>query len=369
MTKLAGIKAELYDGCRATLPGWIVAHMALLGICLGLDPGNVFGPLSAWDTHWYLFEATRLAHGGAAFGTAGGLTHFFPLTPLAVAGLALLLRLPVLLLLFAFCWLTAVLLGALVYVIAVRETQDRLAARRAAWLSQLAPGAFALVMGYSEPLAGVLAALYFLAVRRERTGWAVAAGFLAGLSRPTGGVLALFGLIESVRAAHHAKWARRAVLAALARTAAPLLGLGAYLGFCQLRYHDWILPYAQQMSGGNRGKVVRNPVTTVEIVFDHHAISILLTSLACAGIGAAALAACRGRLPHSYTAWSAVLLVLAVTSPFFTSEPRYLAAILPLLITVPAVLRGRRAWYLFAAVDIGLFCWVSELALGLHQVA
>ena len=365
-------RSQLYDGLLATLPGWLLAHLVVLYICLRLDYSQPFQPLFAWDTHWYWVEANGMAHGGAVFTDstgAGGLAHFFPLTSLCVALLTIVTRLPVSVALFAFCWLFALLFGAVVHVIAVRETGDRVVAARAAWLTQLAPGAFALVMGYTEPLAGVLAALYFLAVRARRPGWAFAAGLLAGVSRPTGIVLALPGLIEAVRGAHRAGWTPRSLGAAAAQTAAPALGLFGYLGYCQWHFHDWVLPYAQQVAGNNRGAVTQNPIDTIHILSGMHEPAVLFTSLVCAGLALGSLLACWRSLPVSYTAWSAVMFVLGVTSPWFTSEPRYLAAIFPLLIAAPAVLRSRWGWYPFLAVNLVFLYWVGYLALSWKQVA
>jgi hypothetical protein len=130
-----------------------------------------------------------------------------------------------------------------------------------------------------------------------------------------------------------------------------------------------VLPYSQQMTGGNRGAVTQNPVQTVQILLDLHESAVLFTALMCAVVAAVSLVACRRALPLSYTAWSAVMLVLGVTSPWFTSEPRYLAAIFPLLIALPTVLRNRWAWYAFLAVDVVLLCWVGYLALSWRQVA
>jgi hypothetical protein len=374
------LRGELFNGLRAALPGWLFAHAFVLAVCIQITHGNPLRPLYAWDTHWYLTEANAMAHGASAFGS-GGLAHFFPLTPMFAAGLAIVTRLPVPFTLFASCWALALLFGALVHMIAIRETGDRIVASRAATLSQLAPGAFALVMGYSEPLAGVLAAAYFLAVRRERTGWALLIGLLAGISRPTGLILALPGFLEAVRTVYRtgwrspdsvrgiARWTSPDAARGMARAAAPVLGLALYLGYCQLRFHDWLLPYAQQVIGTNRGGIAQDPIHTILTLSDNGAIGILVTCLAGAAISAAALVVCRRHLPISYTAWSAVMFVLGVTSPWFTSEPRYLAAIFPLLIAVPLALRRRGAWYAFMAVSLGLMYWVTLLALSQHQVA
>jgi hypothetical protein len=365
--------ARLADGLAAALPAWLVAHLFVLALCARIDPGRPLAPLSTWDTHWYLTEVDGMVHGGPVFTDPttgpGGLAHFFPLTSLGAAGVALVTRLPADVALFAFCWVLALVFGALVHVLAVRETGNATTAFRAACLSQLAPGAFVLVMGYTEALAGVLAVLYFLCVRARRPGWAFAVGLLAGVSRPTGIVLALPGLIEAIRAARDEGWAPRALYAAVAQTAAPFLGLFGYLGYCQLRFGDWVLPYAQQVTDGNRGGVTQNPVASIRILLSVHEPAVLFTSLACAAIGLAAMYACWRRMPVSYTAWSAVMFVLGVTSPWFTSEPRYLAAIFPLLIALPLALRTNWAWYTFLVADLLLLYWVGYLALTWQQVA
>lgn len=375
MTRHAAARRRLRAGLLATLPAWLVAHLVVLLVCWRISPHDVLGPLYAWDTHWYLAEANGMAHGGSVFADqtgVGGLAHFFPLTSLAVAGLTSVTRLPTAFVLFAFCWAMSLLFGALVYLIAHTETGDERAARRAAWLSQLAPGAFVLVMGYTEPLAGVLAAGYVLAVRRGRPEWAVALGLLAGVSRPTGVVLALFGAIEAVRRAHRSDWRPASVLSGLAQTVAPPIGLGAYLLYCQVHFGDWILPYAQQVTGGNRGSVAQNPLNTFQYLSQGgypFGGQILLTSVICALIALAGLIACLFKLPISYTAWSAVMFWLSITSPWFTSEPRYLAALFPLLIALAVVARRWWQWYPLLAVNIAMMAWVAWLALSWHQVA
>ena len=372
MSKLTGSAARLRDGLRATLPAWLFAHAFVLAVCWVIAPRGVFSPLFSWDTYWYRVEANGMVHGGPVFTdtfSSGGLAHFFPLTSLCVAGLAIVTRLPVTFVLFAFCWAFAWLFGALVHMIATRETGNRVTANRSAWLSQLAPGGFALLMGYTEPLADVLAALYFLAIRRRRTGWAFLVGLLAGLSRPTGIVLALAGLIEAVRAAHQAGWTPRSIAAGLARTASPALGLLAYLVYCQVHFQDWVLPYSQQVASDNRGAVTQNPITTIQGLLAGDSEGILFSSLACALIAIAGLVRCVRLLPASFTAWSAVMFVLGVTSPQFSSEPRYLAAIIPLLIGLAALLRNRWAWYGFLVIDLALLWWVSWLALTMRAIA
>lgn len=375
MTGRPGAGRRLRDGVLAALPGWLLAHLVVLLVCRAINPGDPLGPLYSWDTHWYLTEANGMAHGGPVFADQtgpGGLAHFFPLTSLATAGLTVVTRLPTAFVLFAFCWAMALLFGALVYLIALGEGGDAAAARRAAWLSQLAPGAFVLVMGYTEPLAGVLAAGYFLAVRRGRLEWAVGLGVLAGMSRPTGVVLVLPGAIEAIRQAHARGWRPAAVVEGAAQAIAPAFGLGLYLWYCQLHFGDWVLPYAQQVSSGNRGAVAQDPLSTLRFLWDSsypYAQQIVVTSVACAVLAFAGLIVCWRRLPVSYTAWSAVMFWLSITSPWFTSEPRYLAALFPPLIGLGLVARRWWQWYPLLGVNIALLVWVCRLALTWHQVA
>ena len=114
-----------------------------------------------WDTVWYRYIA---AHG---YNPGSSLIHFFPLTPISAGGLAWATRIPVTVALFGFCWVAALFFGAALYRLTYFETGDRDAARRASWLIQLTPGAYALAMGYTEPLAGLLAVGYFRAAPRE----------------------------------------------------------------------------------------------------------------------------------------------------------------------------------------------------------
>ena len=367
---------SLRAGLVATLPAWLLGHLVVLLVCWRISPHDVLGPLYSWDTHWYLAEADGMAHGGVVFTDQtgiGGLAHFFPLTSLATAALTVVTRLPTAFVLFAFCWAMAWLFGALVHLIALRETGDAATARRSAWLSQLAPGAYVLVLGYTEPLAGVLAAAYFLAVRRGRAPWAVLFGALAGVSRPTGVVLALPGAIEAIRRAHREGWRAGRVVEGVVQSLAPFLGLGGYLLYCQVHFGDWVLPYAQQVTSGNRGSVAQNPLTTVQTLIQYghayYAHDILVSSLICAALALAGLAACFFTLPISYTAWAAVMFWLSITSPWFTSEPRYLAALFPTLIGLAAVARRWWQWYPLLAVNAAMLVWVGWLALAWHQAA
>ena len=122
-------------------------HVLVGLISWHMDRQHPLGKLFMWDTPWYRYIAAN------GYDAKGGFAHFFPFTPMITAAVTTVTGLPVTIALFGVCWVGALVFGALVHRIVIRETADRAAARRAAWLTQLAPGAYALVMGYTEPLA------------------------------------------------------------------------------------------------------------------------------------------------------------------------------------------------------------------------
>jgi hypothetical protein len=340
-------RSRLLDGLLATLPAWAIGHALIIAVSWYLGRRHPLGKLFSWDTFWYLMIAR------SGYDRAGGLIHFFPLTSLAARALATVTRLPTSIALFTFCWAMALLFGALIHRLVMRETGDRVAAARAAWLSQLVPGAYALVMGYTEPLAGVLAVGYFLAIRSvntsgRRTGSAVVLGFFGGMARPVGVLLAIPGAIEGLRAAREQAWSRAALARATAIALAPITGLAAFLGYSRARYGSWMLPYTQQTSALGRGAVMQNPFTVARHVWTHnwrgHGHPVVVMSGVLIVCFAALLPLVARRLPVSYAAWTVPSFVLAIGSKDFTSLPRYLGALFPCLIALALTVRREARW-------------------------
>lgn len=347
------------------------------------DPAHPLGKLLSWDTQWYLGIAE---HG---YDHGGTLIHFFPLTSLCAAALAAVTRLPTNIALFVFCWAMALLFGALVHRVVVRETGDQAAARRAAWLTQLAPGAYALVMGYTEPLAGVLAVGYFLAVRgisssistgtRADTGgnarrlWVAAGlGFFGGMARPVGLLLAIPGSIEGLQQARHEGWNWKAASRAVVIAAAPVAGLAAFLAYSRVQYSSWLLPYTQQTSARGRGAIMGNPISILHHVWVHnwHGHGHGAAVMACVLIlgFAALLPIVWRRLPIAYAAWTIPSFVLAIGSKDFTSLPRYLGALFPCLIAAALVTRRRWQWAAMLAVNCALLLWATYYVFAVYIV-
>jgi hypothetical protein len=367
--------AALREGVVATFPAWLAAHIIVFWVSWDLYPDSPLHGLYVWDTVWYW----RIAQYGYDYDATGGLIHFFPLTSVFAAVFAALARLPVSIALFAFCWTTALLFGALVHRLTVRETGDRQAAARAAWLSQLAPGAFVLVMGYTEPLAGVLAVAYFLAARapmagRPRAAWAaIALGFLSGMARPTGVLLAIPGAVEGVRAARQAGWRRGVVARAVLTTLAPGAGLASFLAYSRLRYGSWMLPFTEQVSAANRAAVMNNPLFTLSRLWQydwrgHGHAAATMSALLIVGF-AALLLAVWWHLPVSYLAWALPSFVLGIGSQEFTSLPRYVGALFPALIAAALIARRPWQWAALLAGSCALFVWSAYFALAGFAVA
>lgn len=348
----------------AALPAWVAAHLLVLAMqdyaarrvppFPAQMPGrpqihHLFDQLFTWDTAWYSGIA---AHGYA--GVAGDGIRFWPLLPLTIRSLDLV-GIGALTGALVVCWIASLAFGMLMYRLALAVGGDRAVARRAVWLSQLAPGAFVLVMGYTEALAGMLAAAFLASILLTRPGvlptaratwlwYAVgfAAGVGSGLVRPTGWLLCLAGLVELV-------WNRRdrpsGIAARLAVAVSPLLGLGAFLGWVAAEYHDWVLPYSTQQAANLRGTTAQNPFPSAldSVNQSGNGAGAFTLILVVASIGL--LWGCVRRLPVSFTVWAFASLLAVITAPHFSSFARYSAGILPLLLVGAMLTTRRSAWW------------------------
>ena len=331
----------------AALPAWLLARAIVLAIFAIASDREGSDVLLVWDAAWYhnLGVYGYLDYGAQA-------SRFFPLLPLVV-GAGHLVGLPAAVWHTATCWIAALFFAAGVYRLTVLESGSPAAGTRAAWLAQLVPGAGVLALGYTEALAGLLAVLYFLALRHGSVRGGLAAGVLSGLARPTGLLLAVPGLVQTVRSR---AWRRGLLL-----TVAPLVGTAAYLVWAWVTFGDPLIPYRVQSADDLRGGVVRSPW---EYLFEDspggYPWQLVLTLLV---VAAVALALCAWVLPLSYVAWSLPMVGLAVTAWGLHSLPRYLAAVFPLWIAVAVVSRNRWVWWTVLALSAAGFTWVAYLVV------
>src|SRR5258708_1441519 len=118
-------------------------------------------------------------------------------------------------------------------------------ARRAVGLVYLAPPAFVLVMGYAEATFMTFAVLSLLGLRSRRWWLATVAGFLAGVTRPVGVLLAVPAVVEG--------WQRRDPKAG-GPPAAPVGGVVTYLAWAAPRPPRFWVPVRAHQDPTRRGR-------------------------------------------------------------------------------------------------------------------
>lgn len=333
------------EALLAALPGWVLARLFVAaGLVVAVVAADELRPddrplqidqgLFAWDAAFYRDIADYGYDGVAREGL-----RFFPLLPLLSRWLGGVLLGQVGLALLLLVQVAALAAGVLLFRVALMETGDRSVATRASWLLALLPPATILVLGYAEALLLVCAIGFFLAIRRGHWWVAVVLGALAGLARPVGMTLALPALIEGARLLRGAPW--RSVAGRIAAVAAPVLGGGVFLAWTQRVHGDWQLPLRLQNDPELRGGWA-NPFDTVG-----DAVSALVSGDRLGEglhvpwilvFGVLLVVAFRV-LPASYGAWSAVLLLSAVTGHTLGSFERYGLAAFPLLLALAVVTR------------------------------
>jgi hypothetical protein len=213
-----------------------------------LDPDPLRNMLARWDTFFYLDIAT---HGYAWNGNAhqGQNIVFFPLFPMLMRGAGWLGGGHPLLagLLVA---LTAFLLALLVFW---RWTADRLGpevATGAVWLLSAFPLAVFFSAAYTESLylLLVVSACYF--AERRRFAPTAAAGFLGGLVRPNGWLLAI-PIAWTMLIADQDRQRHRSILRSAA-IAAPVAGVLCYCAYLAWRFGAPLAWLAGQAAWGTQ---------------------------------------------------------------------------------------------------------------------
>jgi len=339
---------RLWADAAVALPGWVTARVVVGGVLLfarflynhlhvHVGAKTLHEGLLAWDGQWY----ERIARHG--YGTIPRTAvRFFPLYPLLGRALGWVLggAYDVALLLLAN--IPALLFGALLVRLVRREGGDRGAAERAAWFVALVPSGFVLVFAYSEAIAGCLAVGTFLALRSRRWWWAAAAGFLSGLTRPSGALLAVPALVEALRGARRLSFGEAA--ARLAAVAAPVAGVGAYLVWVGGRFGHAMLPLDIQQRSWLRGGFLNPAIAlwrTGRSAFEGHfggngihfpllVVGIVLVVVVCL------------RWPASYGAYAVVTLLVALSAHRLGSTERYLYSTFPFVLAIVSLTRSGR---------------------------
>jgi len=328
------------------LVSWAAARAAVLGALALVEfvlgeltvtrdgvPFTATDGLLGYDAAWYRDIAE---HGYGALPDEA--VRFFPLVPLLARLLGFGVVEDVALVVIANA--SALVLGVLVYLLVVAEGREPAVARRAVWFVALFPAAFVFVWGYAEATAMALTVAAFLALRSRAWLWAAGLGFLVGLGRPTGFLLALPAAVEA-----YARWPEahgpERVRRALAVAAAPA-GTLVYLAVVGARYGAFFDPYSVQLDDDRSGGFV-NPVSTLvdatRGLLDGDEIGTGLHVPWVAVLGVLAVLTFR-YWPPSYGVFAVAALGAGVATNNLDSLERYGLAAFPILLTV-AVLAAR----------------------------
>ena len=300
----------------------------------------VVGPWQHWDAFWYQHIATS---GYAAHGSDAA---FFPLYPIATHVVAAATAADEALAGFVVSTVAMVIALALLDRLITRDF-DAATARRGVLYVALAPVAFFFVAPFTEALFLALSIATVLAARNRSWWQAGVCGFLAALCRPTGVLLALPVLIESVIATREMRrYHRRGVHAGYAAVAAPVAALAAFTaytlvvlnvpggsfgaasGWGQKPTLPWvaIVDSVQTIAAGTHPEEILNLVAAVALIV---AIPFMVR-----------------RMPLSYVAYAAAMVPVvafrtATTSPLMSAD-RYVLVVFPLFILL--AIAGRRTW-------------------------
>jgi len=349
---------------RAAAMPWLVSRLLVgIGALVALiasdrlvsdRPVPLDQALLAWDGAGYRDIA---AHGYRSLPPSG--LRFFPLFPIAGrlaafgsdrfagAGLVIVAN------------IAAFVAMALVFRLVRREFGERLAPV-VPWVMALYPASFVLVLGYSESLLLVTSLSCFLALRQKQWWWAALAGALAATCRPLGVVLVLPALIEAAR-----DWrttGRRELAGRFAAVVAPAAGLAAFLIYAHSVAGKWFTPLRAQESF--RGDLVE-PVTrlgqALGDLFSSEKLGDGLHAPFAIGLVILTVLALR-RLPLSYAAYSAVLVVLSISAENLNSLERYGLNAFPLLIVAAMVANRLRLTQAMLTASAGLLVALTTLA-------
>ena len=288
--------------------------------------------LFAWDAAYYRDLAE---HGYRAVGQ--GSLRFFPLVPLLARVLGWISFDHTAAALLVVANGSALLFGALLHRLALRETGSAATARRAAWFGALFPAAFVLVMGYAEATAMMLGVIVFLGIRSNRFWWAALAGFLAGLCRPVGVLLVVPVAVEGLRGWREASTESR--VSRVVAVVAPVAGAASYLAWVGAEFGDFWKPLSLQNRATLRGGF-QDPVTrTVDAVGDLFGGDRFGSGLhiVWAVVFVLLLVVLIRRFPASYSLYGAATLLLGLSAQNLDSFERYCWSTFPFVLALAVV--------------------------------
>ncbi len=362
---LTGRFGRLPPAVRVALAAWLearlyvaAAYIVVRAVVGRIEPPPAFTPVSdgllAWDGRWY----QAIAMGGYS-GAEDPALRFFPLWPLVGRflgwlpgvgpGVAMVIAANVL----------ALVAGVLLYRLVMSHRADHALARRAVRLLALAPPSFVLVLAYSEALYLCLAMATFTFAGRNRW-WATAVtGYLAGLTRPVGVLLApAVGTVVFTGEARQRP-------AAWVATAAPVAGAATFGVWAWRALGDATAPIDRQRElRGDLPEPVSRLVTAGwrgvrgdEGELFHFLAGVIVVTLAVTAVR---------KLPAPQAVYAVTSAVVLLAAENLNSVERYALSAFPLVIAGAVLSRHRFLDRHF--VSISAVAMVSVSVLAFHGV-
>lgn len=379
---------------------WLVSRFIYLALTLGfalvrlprpLTPAAVLHVWQQWDGNWYVVIA-RFGYPATPEGPA-----FFPLYPLLIKALGTILGgshyLLAALIISNACALALFIgFGLLAAHELWPSASEGARIRRAVWalLALLAyPLSFYLAAPYSEALFLALAVFAFLFARRAMWPWAIACAFLAGLTRPTGVILALPLLWEYGR--RHGWWqpvrwrdtgwrgvwralprTRELAAGALAAAAAPL-GITCYMVYLQVQYGDPLRFAHAEAYWSHTNAPIWHTLALMAASVLHPPTQTIFRFLIVLDFGAlffvaGMIARAAKRLPVAYTLYVVGLLLVVFSTPVpsrpevMPSAARYMLEAFPIFFVLGRW-GERRKWSAFAIMAAAFLVQAAFVAL------
>ncbi|WP_225834321.1 hypothetical protein [Streptomyces sp. NK08204] len=289
----------------------------------------------SWDSRWYLHIATHgYGHLIWVAPTSAVQTDwaFFPLYPGLIRALTLVLPLTPAQAAMLIAWAAAGVAAYGIYAIGhLLEGRGLATALVALWAVQ--PHAVELTIAYTESLFAALAACSLYCVLRGRWLWAGALAALAGLTRPTGFAVAI---AVGAAAAHEVLRRRGRVPVTLwaGVLLAPLGWLG-YVLWVGHRIGDLTGGYfTVQSAWGSRFDFGTGSLRFLRALLLHGGGVVYPAALAVVAAGVLLFVLlCLDRAPLPLVVFAGVLVLVVVCgSGSFSSKPRFLLPVFPLLI-------------------------------------
>ncbi|MEQ8840640.1 MAG: hypothetical protein RIB98_06640 [Acidimicrobiales bacterium] len=309
------------------------AYITTWAILDRLQPPPAFSPIDdgliPWDGTWY----RDLALDGYDSPALEGGIRFFPLWPMLGRVFGAIGDRPDIALV-VLANILALVAGMFLYRITLQETGDPGLAVRTVRLFALFPPAFVLTLGYSEALYLSLAMGFVLAARGRR--WLVTAvlGFLAGLTRPVAGLLALPAAVCAWKSD------RRSPSALLAVGSAPL-GTLSFLVWSSAEGYGWRAPVDAQQD--LRGKFAEPISRLTSALYDgvrgeegelfHGLAALILIGLAVYSVR---------KLSTDLWVYTVPSTLLLVSADNLNSMERYSLSVFPLIIAAAMISRSER---------------------------